>query len=108
LINLSFSDIINYPISIQLPNIETALNYCENNDNIESVFIIGGEQIYNTCFTNSYLFKKCLKIYWTIIPGIFDCDRFFHPPFNSIEEFTPDISNEGVETSSKRVVFIRN
>ena len=55
-------------------NIEEALMYC-NSDNIESIFIIGGEQIYNIFFSNKYA-KYIDKIYLSIITKKYDCNKF--------------------------------
>lgn len=56
-------------------NIDEALMYCSG-DNIESVFIIGGEQIYNI-FLNDIKYKIMIdKIYLSIITKKYDCDKF--------------------------------
>jgi len=56
-------------------NIDEALIYIDNNDVIETAFIIGGSQLYNT-FLEKYI-KNIKSIYWSIIYGKnYECDRF--------------------------------
>jgi dihydrofolate reductase/thymidylate synthase len=57
-------------------NIEKALEYCENNKNIENTFIIGGADIINQCLNKSTLHLKLDKIYLTLIRGYYECDKF--------------------------------
>ena len=55
--------------------IEDALRYIENDDAIESSFVIGGSQIYNA-FLEKYI-KNINSIYWSIIyDKTYECDRF--------------------------------
>jgi dihydrofolate reductase len=55
--------------------IEDALTYIECNDIIETGFIIGGAQLYNT-FLEKYI-KDIKSIYWSIIYGKnYTCDKF--------------------------------
>lgn len=57
-------------------SIEQACNFCSNMENtIDKVFIIGGEKIYNYCFT--HLFSYIDTIYYTRFHNSFDCDCFF-------------------------------
>lgn len=54
-------------------NIDEALMYCSA-DNVENIFIIGGEQIYKIFF-NEY--KHLIdKIYLTIITSYYECNKF--------------------------------
>jgi dihydrofolate reductase len=56
-------------------NIDEALIYIDNNDVIETAFIIGGSQLYNT-FLEKYI-KNIKSIYWSIIYGKkYECDRY--------------------------------
>jgi dihydrofolate reductase len=56
-------------------NIDEALIYIDNNDVIETAFIIGGSQLYNT-FLEKYI-KNIKSIYWSIIyDKKYECDRF--------------------------------
>lgn len=55
--------------------IEDALRYIENDDAIESSFVIGGSQIYDA-FLEKYI-KNINSIYWSIIyDKTYECDRF--------------------------------
>ena len=56
-------------------SIDEALIYIDDDDVIESSFIIGGAQLYNI-FLEKYI-KKINSIYWSIIYGNnYKCDRF--------------------------------
>jgi dihydrofolate reductase len=56
-------------------NIDEALIYIDNNDVIETAFIIGGSQLYNT-FLEKYI-KNIKSIYWSIIyDKKYECDRY--------------------------------
>jgi len=55
--------------------IDDALTYIDSDDIIESCFIIGGAQLYNT-FLEKYI-KNIKSIYWSIIyDKKYECDRF--------------------------------
>lgn len=55
--------------------IDDALRYIENEDAIESSFVIGGSQIYDA-FLEKYI-KNINSIYWSIIyDKTYQCDRF--------------------------------
>jgi dihydrofolate reductase len=55
--------------------IDDALTYIDSDDIIESGFIIGGAQLYNT-FLEKYI-KNIKSIYWSIIyDKKYECDRF--------------------------------
>lgn len=55
--------------------IDDALTYIDSDDIIESSFIIGGSQLYNT-FLEKYI-KNIKSIYWSIIYGkTYECDKF--------------------------------
>jgi len=57
-------------------NVYAAINDANNNSNIEKIFIIGGESIYNEMLQNYvYLIDN---IYITLINTNFNCDKFFH------------------------------
>lgn len=59
------NDIIKYSL------IDTALNYCYNNDNIEKIYIIGGSYLYNYFLENYNLIHT---IYLSIIKDKYECD----------------------------------
>lgn len=62
-------------------SIEDSLIHCQQDDRIESIFIIGGEKIYDYCLKHFSIFPFLInKIYWTIIFENHDCDCFFRPP----------------------------
>ena len=55
--------------------IDDALRYIENDDAIESSFVIGGSQIYDA-FLEKYI-KNINFVYWSIIyDKTYECDRF--------------------------------
>jgi len=55
--------------------IDDVLRYIDSDDMIETAFIIGGAQLYNT-FLEKYI-KRINSIYWSIIYGKnYICDRF--------------------------------
>jgi len=55
--------------------IEDALRYIDNDDSIESAFVIGGSQIYNA-FLEKYI-RRISSIYWTIVyDKKYVCDCF--------------------------------
>jgi dihydrofolate reductase len=56
-------------------DIEKSLEYCDNNDKIETIFIIGGSEIYNYFIENNKLVDK---IYLTIINNNYNCDKFIN------------------------------
>jgi dihydrofolate reductase len=60
---------------IVVDSIESAINYLNRNDGIESGFIIGGALLYNEC-----LKKQLVKIKYVYMTLIFDknykCDKF--------------------------------
>lgn len=58
--------------------LDSALEFCDSIDLIETVFVIGGEHLYNYCLQNAI--DKLNEVYWTTIMGVFDCDCFFRPP----------------------------
>jgi len=55
-------------------NIEEAINYYKSLNNIENIFIIGGESIYNECI-NKF---KIDKVYLSLIIGKYKCNKFFN------------------------------
>jgi len=63
------------PNIVFVTSIETALEYVTKNDHIEQLFVIGGEQIYNT-FMTEYL-TMIDHIYYTEIQENYECDQFF-------------------------------
>jgi len=59
---------------ITYENINEALYYCNNNENIEKIYIIGGGYIYNI-FLNDYL-NNIDNIYLSIIKEKYTCNTF--------------------------------
>lgn len=60
-------------------NINIAINYCFNNDEIENIFVIGGEMIYNKCLEVSYIMKYLPTIYLSIIEQKnINCNKFIN------------------------------
>jgi dihydrofolate reductase len=56
-------------------NINKALEYCNNSNEIDNIFIIGGSYLYNYFLENNNLVDK---IYLSIIKEHYDCDVFIH------------------------------
>ena len=75
-----------------LYSINDALVFCEENDKIHQIFMIGGERIYKDSIKN-YPIKY---IYRTIINNRYQCDRFF-PEINE----TFKLINESEEEENK-------
>jgi len=57
---------------------EKAVKYCDESLSVESMFVIGGEQLYNYCMKN--MLHRLDAVYWTMINRVFErCDCFFSP-----------------------------
>jgi len=56
-------------------NIREALSYCDNSDNIESTYIIGGAAIYNKFLENRYLLNKISYIYLSVLFDVCETNR---------------------------------
>ena len=54
-------------------SLDDALDYCDQNDNIDQIFVIGGSQIYEAAITH----KRCQQLYITKVYQSFDCDAYF-------------------------------
>jgi dihydrofolate reductase len=54
------------------PDVESAVNACNDDDEIESIFICGGEGVYAEAMS-----PPMGKLIITRIPGDYQCDRFF-------------------------------
>ena len=52
-----------------------AIEYCNNNDFIENIFIIGGTEIFNYFLNNINLIDN---IYLTLIKNIYECDKYIN------------------------------
>ncbi len=75
-------------------NIENAFKYVEENDEIESAFIIGGAQLYNECLDN-YV-EKIKYMYMTIIyDKNYECNKFIAASaiFNNFKFEKKDVYN---------------
>lgn len=75
-------------------NIENVFKYVEENDEIESAFIIGGAQLYNECLDN-YV-EKIKYMYMTIIyDKNYECNKFIPAPaiFNNFKFEKKDVYN---------------
>jgi len=56
-------------------SIDTALDICRNQPNIENILVIGGANLY----AQAIIHPDCQTIYLTRIEKTFDCDAFFPP-----------------------------
>ncbi|XP_053200687.1 dihydrofolate reductase-like [Panonychus citri] len=70
-------------------DLKSALVQASCMDEVDQIFIVGGEQIYREALT----FPECSTIYLTRIEANFDCDSFF-PKFD--EKIFQEISKETV------------
>jgi len=59
-------------------DLDDALNYVKLMENIDEIFIIGGEMLYKEAIKR----KECNKLYITRIKGDYNCDKFF-PDFHN-------------------------
>jgi len=81
-LNIVLTNDINYEIDTKYKSdviisytISEALMYCEG-DNIENIFIIGGEQIYKSVFKD---YNDIIdKIYLTIVLKNYNCDKYIN------------------------------
>lgn len=65
---------IEYPSEVVvLPGLETSMYYLESLPNIDTVWIIGGTQLYEEALLSS----RCHRIYLTLVEGYYDSDTFF-------------------------------
>ncbi len=72
--------------------LDEAILSLDKHDNIESVFVIGGAQV----FTQAMNHGQCRKIYITRLLGDFHCDVFFPPISSDFQEvLKTEILNEG-------------
>jgi dihydrofolate reductase len=55
--------------------LDDSLLLCKSLD-VDDVYVIGGEKIYDEALTNKYL----RNVIATKVPGVFNCDRFFKLP----------------------------
>lgn len=60
---------------IKFASIDLALLYCENNNDIEKTYIIGGSYLYNYFLKN---IKSINCIYLSIIKNHYECDKFIN------------------------------
>lgn len=70
---LSSNYSVNLENTIVCSNFESSLEYCQQIENLEEVFVIGGEQIYNIALQHPNL----NKVYVTEIYNEFECDKYF-------------------------------
>jgi len=90
------------PNIVFVSSIEIALEYVNQNDQIEQLFVIGGEQIYHT-FMTEYS-SKIDHIYYTKIQENFQCDQFF--PVSLLENYTKhEISTDISE--NQNIIYYR-
>ncbi|MFK7780061.1 MAG: dihydrofolate reductase [Candidatus Gracilibacteria bacterium] len=78
-------------------SLEHCLSELESKQNTESIFIIGGANLYNQVLDHPFLDK----IYLTKVKGDFDCDVFFDgvPDDFIVESYTDYESEKGIEYS---------
>lgn len=88
---------------LRAQGLNAAFNLFENSplcDSVESIFVIGGGEIFKEALKN----PRCSKIYLTQILTQFDCDTFF-PPFNS--QFKQiSVSKPFIENSTEYILTV--
>ena len=84
---MQIKDQPNEPHSI-FPDLQDAIDYLNKQEAIESIFIIGGEQVYKSILD----LKLCDRIYLTKILKEFDCDAYY--PQLDVQEFSRIESDE--------------
>ena len=63
-------------------DIDSCLDFCKQKNNLDNLWIIGGEKIYNEFIFNEKYSKQVDYIYMTKIFNKYDCDKFF--PVNHV------------------------
>ena len=59
-------------------NFDDSLEYCENNININKVFVIGGKSLYDLCLNNEKYAKNIDCVHLSIIKKKYKCDTFIN------------------------------
>ena len=92
------------PNIVFVSSIEIALEYVNQNDQIEQLFVIGGEQIYHT-FMTEYS-SKIDHIYYTEIQENYQCDQFF--PVSFVETYKQNkITTDTDITTTQEIIYYR-
>lgn len=105
----SDKDFINYDNVISFTNLDDAFKYCENNNNIREVFVIGGKRIYETCLYNQKYSKNINRIYLSVLYKNYESNVFidlkhilsnYHPDINTVR-FNPHFLHLQMEKKNK-------
>lgn len=63
---------------VAFKSLEEGLDYCNDSDFINKIFIIGGKSLYEQCLNNEKLFKRIDNIHLSIIKKRYECDTFIN------------------------------
>ena len=82
------------PGVLLFPDFDQALAHAQGQGNIESIFLIGGAQLFSQTIDH----PACHALYVTEVEGKFDCDVFFPPIPARFKRFTssPRLSEGGI------------
>jgi dihydrofolate reductase len=71
---------------VYFSTLEEAIEYCDECSSVESIFVIGGGQLYSYCMEN--MLRRLDAVYWTRVKRVVEgCDCFFEPPVEFFERF---------------------
>jgi dihydrofolate reductase len=81
---------------IYFPTLEEAVKYCDECLAVESMFVIGGGQLYSYCM--EHMLERLDAVYWTLVKRVIGgCDCFFEPPAEFFRDFRITRLEEEVE-----------
>jgi dihydrofolate reductase len=71
---------------IYFPTLEQAVKHCDECLAVESMFVIGGGQLYSYCMR--HMLERLDVVYWTLVKRVVvGCDCFFEPPAEFFRDF---------------------
>ena len=76
--NTITNNVINNENVVFFNNFDDSLKYCENNNKIDKIFIIGGKSLYDLCLNNEKYAKNIECIHLSIIKKKYKCDTFIN------------------------------
>lgn len=83
-------------IPIFFSTLEDAVKYCDECLAVESMFVIGGGQLYSYCM--EHMLERLDTVYWTLVKRVVKgCDCFFEPPAEFFRDFRITRLEEEVE-----------
>lgn len=67
-----------YDNVISFSNLDSAFHFCEQNTNINKVFVIGGKSIYDECLNHDKFYNNIENIYLSVIYKYYTCNCFIN------------------------------